>query len=344
MDVWQGCLAGARQHLRGWSANRKAERNKIKSATLHKLENLDKEEEMKKDCQNLWNERYQLEEVMEKIFQQEEIYWQQRSCERWLLAGDANTAYFHPCTNMRRRKARICSLEIEQGEITDSLEIQNHIVAFYKNLFGSSLHNGYQLSQDFWSVGERLNAADKEMLDRPFSEKDLELAMQSMRFDTAPGPNGFNVSFLKKMWYLIKKEMWKMVQDFNENKLDLKRLNYGVITLVPKVREANIIKQYRLIFLLNVDFKVFPKLLMDRMSPLADKVISENQSAFIKGRNILEGVVTLHEIVHELSKTGRQGVIFKIDFEKAYDKVRWDLVKEVLDRKGFPENWVKKTM
>jgi hypothetical protein len=107
------------------------------------------------------------------------------------------------------------------------------------------------------------------------------------------------------MWHLIKKEILGMVQDFNGNKLDLRRLNYGVITLVPKVREANTIKQYRLISLLNVDFKIFSKLFMDRISSLADKVISESQSAFIKGRNILEGVVTLHEIVHELSRTGR---------------------------------------
>jgi hypothetical protein len=61
---------------------------------------------------------------------------------------------------------------------------------------------------------------------------------------------------------------------------------------------------------------------MDKISPLADKVINESQFAFIKGRNILEGVVTLHEIVHEFSRTRRQGVLFKINFEKAYDKVR----------------------
>jgi hypothetical protein len=77
----------------------------------------------------------------------------------------------------------------------------------------------------------------------------------------------------------------------------------------------------------------FSKTARDRISALADKVISESQSAFIKGRNILEGVVTLYEIVHELSRTERQGVIFKINFEKAYDKVRCDLIQEVMERK-----------
>jgi hypothetical protein len=130
-----------------------------------------------------------------------------------------------------------------------------------------------------------------------------------------------------------------MVGDFNESRLDLQRLNYGVITLVPKVREANSIKQYRPICLLNVDFKIFPKLLMDRLTPMADKLISMNQTTSIKGRNIL-GVVILHEILYEFRKSDRKGVIFKIDFEKAYDNVKWEFVQDAMCRKGFPLKWI----
>jgi hypothetical protein len=91
---------------------------------------------------------------------------------------------------------------------------------------------------------------------------------------------------------------------------------------VPKVQEANTIKQYKPICLLNVDFRIFPKLLNDRLTPMADNIISESQTTFIKGRNILEGVLTLHEVLHELKRSKRQGMLFKIGFEKAYDKVK----------------------
>jgi hypothetical protein len=97
----------------------------------------------------------------------------------------------------------------------------------------------------------------------------------------------------------------KIVGDFNDAKLDLQRLNYGVITLVLKVREANTIKQYKSICLLNVDFKIFSKLLIDRLTPIADKLINPNQTTFIKGGNILEGVVILHEVTHGFRKTGK---------------------------------------
>jgi hypothetical protein len=82
------------------------------------------------------------------------------------------------------------------------------------------------------------------------------------------------VLFFKKLWQYIKRGIIDMVQDFNRDYLDLRRLNYGVITLVSKVKEANSIKQYRLICLLNVDFKIFPRLLNERITPIGDNIIS----------------------------------------------------------------------
>jgi hypothetical protein len=87
----------------------------------------------------------------------------------------------------------------------------------------------------------------------------------------------------------------------------LRRFNYGVITLVPKTKEANTIRQYTPICFINMDFKIFPKLLTDRITPMVDNLISERWSAFIKERNILEGVVILHEVIHEL-KRSRKGL------------------------------------
>jgi 16S rRNA U516 pseudouridylate synthase RsuA-like enzyme len=72
------------------------------------------------------------------------------------------------------------------------------------------------------------------------------------------------------MWGQIKPEIMKMVHHFNNNTLDLRRLNYGVITLILKVKETNTIKQYKPIYLLNANFKIFHKLLTDRITLIAD--------------------------------------------------------------------------
>jgi hypothetical protein len=63
------------------------------------------------------------------------------------------------------------------------------------------------------------------------------------------------------------------------------------------------------------------------MAIVAQKVIRPSQTAFLPRRNIMEGVVVLHETLHELHRKKMNGVIFKIDFEKAYDKVNWNFLQ-----------------
>ena len=86
---------------------------------------------------------------------------------------------------------------------------------------------------------------------------------------------------------------------------------------------------------MNVSFKIFTKVATIRVNSVADNIIIPSQTAFMRGRNILEGVVILHETVHELHRKNQSGVIFKIDFEKAYDKVRWNFLFQMLQLKGF---------
>jgi hypothetical protein len=134
--------------------------------------------------------------------------------------------------------------------------------------------------------------------------------------------------------------MLEMFRDLHRGTLNLSRLNYGMISLIPKTKEANNIRQYRPICLLNVDYKWFTKVLTMRLTPFAGKLISETQTAFIPGRYILEGVVILHETLHELRVSKVPGVILKLDFEKAYDKVSWKFMMEVLRKKNFPGKWL----
>jgi hypothetical protein len=83
---------------------------------------------------------------------------------------------------------------------------------------------------------------------------------------------------------------------------------------------------YKPICLLNVSFKNFMKVATIRLNTVANHVVHLSQTMFMQGRNILDGVVTLHETVHELHSKKLNGVILKLDLEKAYDKVKWSFV------------------
>jgi hypothetical protein len=131
----------------------------------------------------------------------------------------------------------------------------------------------------------------------------------------------------------------EMFSSFHKGELPLFHLNFGMIILLPKKENAIQIQQYRPICLLNVSFKVFTKVGTNRVTSIAEKVIQPTQTDFMPGRHILEGLVILHETIHELHRKKMDRVLFKIDFEKAYDKVNWSFLQQALRMKGFDPKW-----
>jgi hypothetical protein len=165
-----------------------------------------------------------------------------------------------------------------------------------------------------------------------------------MKVDTAPGPDGFPVIFYKKFWPMIKPSVLAILNGFALGRVDISRLNYGILTLIPKIPGAEDIRQFRPIALINVIFKFVAKAYALRLSPIAHRTIHRAQTAFIKGRHILEGVLSLREIIHETKRKKLGGIFLKLDFEKAFDTVDWGFLREVLLRKGFDPAWVHRAM
>ena len=98
-----------------------------------------------------------------------------------------------------------------------------------------------------------------------------------------------------------------LYDDFHEDKLPLFSLNFGVITLLPKTKEAIKLQQYRPICLLNVSFKIFTKVDTNRINKFAETFVRHSQTTFMPGRNIMEGVVILHKTIHELHTKNLMG-------------------------------------
>jgi hypothetical protein len=252
---------------------------------------------------------------------------------KWILKGDSNNSYFHGVASGRKKKCTIFFVETEDGTIHDQQLIREHVESYYKELFGKEPRGAISLGDDFWLHKGRLTDKEAQNLIKPFTLQELEDSLKDMDPNASPGPDGLPVSFYREFWTEIKLIMLEMFQEFFRGDLNLSRLNYGMISLIPKLKEANNIKQYRPICLLNVDYKWFTKVLTMRLTPYAEKLISNTQTAFIPGRYILEGVIILQEIMHELRVKKMKGIILKLDFEKAYDKVHWDFMMDVLRKK-----------
>jgi len=83
------------------------------------------------------------------------------------------------------------------------------------------------------------------------------------------------------------------------------------------------------------------KLLANRLRTVIGSVISDTQSAFIKGRHILDGILVANEVVDKAKKCNKDLLLFKVDFEEAYDSVDWKYMEDVMEKMAFPTLWRK---
>ena len=120
----------------------------------------------------------------------------------------------------------------------------------------------------------QVSQEENDALISEFTETEVRDAVFQMEHNKAPGPDGFLVEFYQVFWNLIKDDLMALFTDFHKEELNLYSLNFGIIMLIPKVQEATKIQQYRPICVLNVSFKIFTKVGMNRLNKVAQTVMS----------------------------------------------------------------------
>jgi hypothetical protein len=246
------------------------------------------------------NINYYLRERLATLLREEEIKWYERAKVQNLLHGDDNTCFFHLIASDKRRKQHIFRLEQEDGIIVGDNELKRYITSYYKNLFGQPMESNISLDESRIDDIPHVTENENEILTSPFTMDEIKEAMFQMEHNKAPGPDGFPIEFYQVFWEIIKEDLLALFSDFYEEQLPLFSLNFGVITLIPKIHKAKQIQQYRPICVLNVSFKIFTKLGTHRLKRVTDTLVSPSQTTFMPDMNIMKGVVILHETIHEL--------------------------------------------
>jgi len=181
---------------------------------------------------------------------------------------------------------------------------------------------------------------ENESLVAVFTELEIREAVWQCDGAKSPGPDGFNFNFTRKSWDFIKDELVVAMNLFHETGSISKGCNASFIALIPKVRDPSKLEQYRPISLVGALYKIIVKVLAGRLKKVFPAIIDESQSAFLRGRGLLDSVLMANEAVEELRKKGKSGLCLKLDFEKAYDSIRWEFLYDMLHRMGFHNLWI----
>ncbi|GJZ25848.1 RNA-directed DNA polymerase, eukaryota [Tanacetum coccineum] len=162
-----------------------------------------------------------------------------------------------------------------------------------------------------FSFPNRLHSDQADLLEVPISSDEIRIAVWACGENKSPGPDV----------------------------LLAKGCNSSFIALIPKVLDPKGVNDYRLINLIGSLYKVITKILALRLSSVLDSLISEVQSAFLPNRQILDGPFVVNEVLSWCKLKRHLALIFKVDFAKAYDSVRWDFLDDVLSSFGFGSKW-----
>jgi hypothetical protein len=129
--------------------------------------------------------------------------------------------------------------------------------------------------------------------------EDIDKVNSKMPLDKAPGPDGFNGSFLKKRWHIIKQDVYNLCNDFFTGKVDLQAINNSFITLVPKVNTPTNINEFRPASLINCVVKIITKNMVERLQSVIIPLVRQNEYDFIKTRTIQDYLAWAFEYIHQ---------------------------------------------
>ncbi|GAU46142.1 hypothetical protein TSUD_143240 [Trifolium subterraneum] len=216
---------------------------------------------------------------------QASIRWQQ-SRSRWLKEGDANTKYFHSVLASRQWGNAITSLQVGSSTVEGVAHIRHAVVSHFASHFKAVSMERLGVDN---LIFKQLTPVEGNSLIKPFSLEDVKAVVRDCDSFKSLGPDGVNFGFIKDFWM--------------ERQGDIMPFIVEPISLVCNL------------------YKILAKVLANRLHLVMGSVISNSQTSFVKDRQILDGILIANEVVDEARRAKKELLMFKVDFEKAYDSV-----------------------
>ena len=234
----------------------------------------------------------------------------------------------------------ISALKCNNSMIMESRAVSIYACNYYKNLYSTPNTNDVNdriLLENFVSV---IDEADNSLLVEPITELEIKNVIKKMNLKKSPGIDGFTVEFYLNFWPIIKDDLTNVMNAL----INLKRLtasqSTGIVTLFHKGGDKTLLENWRPITLLCVDYKIFTKIIVNRIKPLLSKFISNEQFCSVPGRSIVHCNMLIRDILYYVVENDMEFAMVNLDFKQAFDKVDVRFIFKTMEALGFCEDFI----
>ncbi|GJV25232.1 RNA-directed DNA polymerase, eukaryota [Tanacetum coccineum] len=260
----------------------------------------------------------------------------QKAKIKWSIEGDENSNFFHGILNKKRNQMNIRGITIDGVWKEQPNDVKQEFLSHFQDRFAKPSERRANIDMRF---PKTISEDQSQDLEREVSKQEIKTAVWGCGTDKSPGPDGFSFGFYRHFWPVIEHDVYMAVNHFFIHGEIPPGCNSSFIALIPKVPDANLVKDFRPISLIGSIYKIIAKILSNRLVNVLGDIVNEVQSAFIAERQMLDGPFILNEILQWCTKKKKKTLIFKVDFEKAFDSIRWDFLDDVLKEFGFRCKW-----
>lgn len=183
---------------------------------------------------------------------------------------------------------------------------------------------------------DKISKDEASTLEAPITISEWEHAIKQLKPGKSPGPDGLSAVYYKTFSKILQTPFLKAFNSLSPtNPLTRGMLEAHIVVIPKDGKDPTQAGNYRPISLLNSDIKLYSKILANRLLPLLPSIISQDQAGFIPGREARDNTIKAINPHHLITQTNQKGFFLSPDAEKAFDRVSWDYMTEVLGAFGI---------
>lgn len=143
------------------------------------------------------------------------------------------------------------------------------------------------------------------------------------------------------MWPILGIDILEVVEESRQPRKVHSNLNSTFLALIPKSEHSEEPQGFRPISLWNFIYKIISNIMVDWIKPLLLALVSLQQTVFVKGCQILNGIVTAQEAIHSLKSLRSNGMMIKINLLKSHDRLSWTYLIRILQAYNIDSTWIQ---